>query len=77
LLTCSTQAKEILDDQVEYFQLENGLKVYLLSHKKAQNVHIEVDVGIGYDDENRSTYGLSYLIEHLVFRDKKFLIEIM
>ncbi|ADV46922.1 M16 family metallopeptidase [Nitratifractor salsuginis] len=57
--------------RVIYYRLPNGMQVYLLPDPKASKVQAEVDVGVGYDNENEKNYGLSHLVEHMVFRDRR------
>ena len=54
---------------VTYFQLENGLEVYLLSDEKAEKTKITIKVKVGSAVENAQSLGLSHLVEHVVFRD--------
>jgi predicted Zn-dependent peptidase len=54
-----------------YYKLDNGLQVYLLSDKKAENSQILLTVKVGYDLEDDRNYGLSHLVEHMVFRDQR------
>ena len=56
---------------IEYYKLENGLQVYLLSDNKVVNTHISAKFRVGFDIENNSTYGLSHMVEHMVFRDQR------
>lgn len=56
---------------IEYFKLENGLEVYLLSNEKSVNTQIELKVAVGMDIENEKNAGLSHLVEHIVFRDQR------
>ena len=56
---------------VHYFKLDNGMQVYLLSDNKAVNTQISVKVKVGTDMEDYDTYGLSHLVEHIVFRDQR------
>ena len=56
---------------ITYMQLDNGLQVYILSDDKAKNTQIELTVAVGTDVENEQTFGLSHLVEHMVFRDKR------
>ena len=72
LLVCvSIQASQINNPSknIEYFVLENGMQVYLLSDDKAEKTRVRLTVAVGYDDETDETYGLTHLVEHLVFRD--------
>ena len=57
--------------RIEYFKLENGLQVYLLNDLKAEKTQILVNVKVGYDVENENNYGLTHLVEHMVFRDQR------
>lgn len=57
--------------KIEYFVLDNGLEVYLLSDQRATNTNISMEINVGWDIENESNYGLSHLLEHMVFRDKR------
>jgi len=54
-----------------YYKLDNGLQVYLLSDKKAENSQISLTVKVGYDLEDDQNYGLAHLVEHMVFRDQR------
>ncbi len=56
---------------IVYMQLDNGLQVYLLNDDNAVNTKIELTVAVGTDIEDKQTYGLSHLVEHIVFRDKR------
>ncbi len=56
---------------IHYFKLDNGLQVYLLSDNKAVNTQISVKVNVGFDVEDKKTYGLSHFTEHIVFRDQR------
>jgi len=57
--------------RVEYFKLHNGMQVYLLADPKAEKTGIRLTVGVGYDNETEENYGISHLVEHLVFRDRR------
>ena len=56
---------------IKYFELKNGLKVYLLNDTKAVNTQIEMKVNVGMSVENEENAGISHLLEHLVFRDTR------
>jgi len=56
---------------IEYFKLDNGLQVYLLSDEKAVNTQISLEVKVGYGVENADNYGITHLVEHMVFRDQR------
>jgi predicted Zn-dependent peptidase len=57
--------------EIDYFVLENGLQVYMLSNDKATNTNISMKINVGWDIEDEESYGLSHLVEHMVFRDKR------
>jgi len=63
--------EKILGDNIEYYTLDNGLQVYLLSDDKAETTRVRLSVAVGYDDETDETYGLTHLVEHLLFRDHR------
>lgn len=73
LTLLNATAKEITDpyQNINYFKLDNGLSVYLLSDEKAVNTQISLTVKVGYDLEDSENYGLSHLVEHMVFRDQR------
>jgi predicted Zn-dependent peptidase len=73
LVSCSLNAaiEEDPYKDVVYMQLDNGLQVYMLSDDKAENTQIAITVAVGTDVENKTTFGLSHLVEHVVFRDKR------
>lgn len=58
-------------ENIHYFKLANGLQIYLLSDNKSVNTQISVTVKVGSDIEGDKTYGLSHLVEHIVFRDQR------
>ena len=70
LFAAQTETKDPFKNIV-YMKLDNGMQVYMLADPKAAKVQLEVDVGVGYDNETDETYGLSHLVEHLVFRDAR------
>jgi predicted Zn-dependent peptidase len=55
---------------IKYFNLENGMKVYILPDKKATNTKISIEVKAGTDIENKQNAGITHIVEHLMFRDK-------
>ncbi|SFV60778.1 FIG007959: peptidase, M16 family [hydrothermal vent metagenome] len=57
--------------KIKYFKLDNGLQVYLLSDEKAVNTQISLKVKVGYGVENDENYGITHLVEHMVFRDQR------
>ncbi|MCP4152316.1 MAG: insulinase family protein [bacterium] len=51
----------------KYFQLDNGLRVFLEANDKIPLVNIAVGIDVGSKDESLETSGLVHLLEHLVF----------
>jgi predicted Zn-dependent peptidase len=56
---------------LDYYVLDNGMKIYLLSDEKAKNVSIEMEVNVGMKAEDKDSAGISHLVEHIVFRDQR------
>jgi predicted Zn-dependent peptidase len=52
--------------------LENGLTVYFSPHKSKGMVTIELDVNIGFMDENKDNHGVAHVLEHALFRHPHF-----
>ena len=72
MLLSSVHAEEkTVGDNIMYYTLDNGMQVYLLADDKAETTRVRLSVAVGYDDETDETYGLTHLVEHLVFRDHR------
>jgi zinc protease len=73
LLLINAYAENVEDPykNIQYFKLDNGLQIYLLSDNKAVNTQISAKVNVGSDVEDNKTSGLSHLVEHIVFRDQR------
>jgi zinc protease len=56
--------------RMEHFVLPNGLDVVLAPSEAATLTAIRLEVGTGFQAENPSTYGVSHLLEHTLFRNK-------
>ena len=56
---------------IDYFRLKNGMQVYLLSDKQAKNVSMSMSVKVGTEIENSDNFGISHLVEHIIFRDQR------
>lgn len=54
-----------------YTKLDNGMQVYILSDSKTVNTKIDFEVAVGTDIETNENYGISHLVEHMVFRDQR------
>jgi len=72
-LFVSAQTTQFSDPfkSIEYLKLDNGMQVYLLPDSNASQVELKVEVGVGYDNETKKDYGISHLVEHIVFRDSR------
>ena len=74
LISLPLYASESIEDpykNITYMKLDNGFQAYLLNNDKVANTQIELTVNVGTDIEDEENYGLSHLVEHLVFRDKR------
>ncbi len=73
LLTTTLFAERVTDPykNIKYFELSNGLKVYMLSDAKAVNTQINLEVNVGVSVETNKNAGITHLLEHLIFRDQR------
>lgn len=58
-------------DSVEVRHLENGLTVFLAPSPEASLTEISLEVGVGTQVETAQNWGVSHLLEHVLFRDKQ------
>lgn len=59
--------------QSNYFELENGLKVYLYKRDRLPMVNMVFAVNVGSKDESEETSGLVHILEHyILFRGTEF-----
>jgi len=56
---------------IEHIKLTNGLQVYLAPSEDATMTAIRLEVGVGWEAEDPSNWGVSHLLEHVLFRDKQ------
>lgn len=56
---------------IKYYELDNGLKVFMLSDKLSKNIQIDVSVKVGRDVEDKANAGITHLVEHIIFRDQR------
>lgn len=56
---------------VEVLDLKNGLKVFLAPSEQAKLTSIRLEVDVGWDAEESQNWGVSHLLEHVLFRDKQ------
>lgn len=52
-------------------KFKNGLKVILAPDPKSEFVQVKVNVGVGFVHETKANYGVSHLLEHVLFRNSK------
>ncbi|UII30494.1 insulinase family protein [Fulvivirga ulvae] len=80
LASCSqvTEVQEVEDDTaaeftvpVEYYKLDNGLKVILSPDKTAPTAIVAVYYNIGFRIEPRDRTGFAHLFEHMMFQGSK------
>lgn len=71
LFASNTLPQKNASDNIVYMKLDNGLQIYLLNDAKAETTRVRLRVGVGFDDATDKTYGISHLVEHLVFRDHR------
>lgn len=55
----------------EFFQLSNGMKVYVLKNKLAPIVHTRLYINVGTADDPSDQRGLSHFLEHMLFKGTK------
>jgi insulysin len=71
-LTDSNKLKKSINDKRDYkmIELENKLKVLIISDPKASNSAASLSVGIGSLDEGK-IHGLAHFLEHMLFMGSK------
>lgn len=57
-------------ESIEYLKLKNGLGVYLAPSEETNLTSIRVEVDVGWEAEKKGSWGVSHLLEHVLFRDK-------
>lgn len=59
--------------QTKYFELENGLKVYLYKRNRLPMINLAFAVNLGSKDESEETSGLVHILEHyILFRGTEY-----
>jgi zinc protease len=71
LLTCSLNAQNYL--KLQTFELDNGLKVYLLPDSLATLTYGAVAVNAGSKNDPADATGLAHYLEHLLFKGTTFM----
>ena len=56
---------------IDYFELDNGLKVYILADSQAVNTQINLEIQVGWSVEDEENAGITHLLEHIIFRDQR------
>lgn len=71
VLPLTVQAQEEI--RTKYFQLENGLQVFLYERSTLPLVHLVFAFNVGSKDETEQTNGLVHILEHsILFRGTEF-----
>lgn len=73
-LTLTTKAVDNAKDPytlIEHIKLDNGLTIILAPSDEATLTAVRLEVGVGWEAEGPTTWGLSHLLEHVLFRDKQ------
>ena len=60
-----------LDVPVDYYKLDNGLKVVLSPDKTAPTIAVGVYYNIGFRIEPKNRTGFAHLFEHMMFQGSK------
>lgn len=88
LLSCSPSGSKSLEDMVDEFTLDNGLKVLLVKREGAPVFSAYLRVNVGNIEEPQGSSGLAHFFEHMAFKgtptigtrdyesEKKLLLEI-
>lgn len=56
---------------IEHITLPNGTQVFLAPSEEAKLTSVRLEVGVGWEAETRANWGVSHLLEHVLFRDKQ------
>ncbi len=56
---------------IETIELKNGLTLYLAPSDETNVTSVRVEVAVGWEAENKTNWGVSHLLEHVLFRDKE------
>lgn len=56
---------------IKLHQLPNGMKVVLAPNPVAELIQVKIRVGVGMVHETQDNYGVSHLLEHVLFRNEK------
>ncbi|QLY26582.1 pitrilysin family protein [Bdellovibrio sp. KM01] len=67
-------AAEIGEDpykKIEHVTLKNGMQIFLAPSEEATTTELRLEVGVGWEVERQGEYGMSHLLEHVLFRDKQ------
>lgn len=61
--------KTIKDDiyKTHYFELENGLKIYLVKNDKEPTINVEAIFNVGSKNDPQDNTGLAHYFEHIMF----------
>src|SRR5688572_33438779 len=70
-LSWTGQQKNGLEVPVEYYKLDNGLKIVLSQDKTAPTIAVGVYYNIGFRIEPKNRTGFAHLFEHMMFQGSK------
>ncbi|MGZ3809867.1 MAG: insulinase family protein, partial [Bacteriovorax sp.] len=56
---------------IEFIKLDNGMSVYFSPSEDTNLTSIRLEVDVGWEIENKTNWGVSHLLEHVLFRDKQ------
>ncbi|QIR13664.1 M16 family metallopeptidase [Shewanella aestuarii] len=67
-MTPQLTALSQIEQQIDYYQLENGIQVRLLQQVDSQSVSIASQFAVGSRNEQQGQTGYAHLFEHLLFK---------
>jgi zinc protease len=75
LLLCALSLPLMADESdplksIQRHRLKNGLVVVLAPDRSGDLVHVKLRVGVGLDHETEGNFGVSHLLEHVLFRNE-------
>ncbi len=73
MLTVSPVTAETLEEKVEEFELDNGMKFLVVERKEAPVVFCAIVFDVGSANEWPNVTGISHLLEHMMFKGTRML----
>src|SRR5688572_16486833 len=71
LLSWTGKQKNGMEVPIEYYKLDNGLKVVLSQDKTAPIIAVGIYYNIGFRIEPKNRTGFAHLFEHMMFQGSK------